>query len=404
MERTNLNQYYAGIDIGSVSLKCIVINSGKEVVFEFPYKRHFGRPDEETMNLIESLFNKFGKNKFRSIAFTGSHGKKLSQKLGTFYEYETICQVLGVLHIIPDAKSIISMGGQDTALFQIHHHDSGWELDSFNSNGPCASGTGSFIDQQAERLATSLYAQHKDTSQSHIDNILTDFIQLGLNSKRPASVACRCTVFTKSDMIHLQNRGEKLEDIIYGLHVGNARNYISTVVSNVELQDPIVFIGGLSLNALQVKAFQTYYPNLIIPAYNTSAGALGVALKALQMKHQDDIGIDDLRTRDFCGSHSVPQAPKLILRKTRFPVIEEVQKKLSLNRARAYLGIDIGSTTSKYALISESHELIHKCYLPTRGKPIEVTKNLLQNILDEVGDSVEIIGTAATGSGRYVVG
>ncbi|MGD8763930.1 MAG: acyl-CoA dehydratase activase [Desulfobacteraceae bacterium] len=404
MERTNLNQYYAGIDIGSVSLKCIVINSGKEVVFEFPYKRHFGRPDEETMNLIESLFNKFGKNKFRSIAFTGSHGKKLSQKLGTFYEYETICQVLGVLHIIPDAKSIISMGGQDTALFQIHHHDSGWELDSFNSNGPCASGTGSFIDQQAERLATSLYAQHKDTSQSHIDNILTDFIQLGLNSKRPASVACRCTVFTKSDMIHLQNRGEKLEDIIYGLHVGNARNYISTVVSNVELQDPIVFIGGLSLNALQVKAFQTYYPNLIIPAYNTSAGALGVALKALQMKHQDDIGIDDLRTRDFCGSHSVPQAPKLILRKTRFPVIEEVQKKLSLNRARAYLGIDIGSTTSKYALISESHELIHKCYLPTRGKPIEVTKNLLQNILDEVGDSVEIIGTATTGSGRYVVG
>jgi predicted CoA-substrate-specific enzyme activase len=404
MERTNLEEYYVGIDVGSVSLNCIVINPGKEVVLESPYKRHFGRSDVETKNLIEDLFNKFGKNRFRSIAFTGSHGKKLSQILGTFYEYETICQVLGALHIIPDARSIISMGGQNTALFQIHRHDSAWELNNFNSNGPCASGTGSFIDQQAERLATSLYVQHKDTSQGHIDNILTKFIQLGLSSKRPAAVACRCTVFTKSDMIHLQNRGEKLEDIIYGLHVGNARNYISTVVSNVEMEDPIVFIGGLSLNALQVKAFQTYYPNLIIPAYNTSAGALGVALKALQMKRQDSVGIDDFKTRDFCSNLSVPKAPKLILKKTRFPVIKEVRKKISINRAKAYLGIDIGSTTSKYALISESHELIHKCYVPTRGKPIEVTKNLLRNILDKVGDSVEIIGTATTGSGRYVVG
>ncbi|UCG06287.1 MAG: hypothetical protein JSV83_20635, partial [Desulfobacterales bacterium] len=376
MKRTNLEEYYVGIDVGSVSLNCIVINPGKEVVFESPYKRHFGRPDEETVNLIEGLFNKFGENKILSIAFTGSHGKKLSQKLGTFYEYETICQVLGVLHVIPDAKSIISMGGQDTALFQVNHHNSGWELENFSTNGPCASGTGSFIDQQAERLATSLYARHKDTSQSHIDNILTDFIHLGLNSKRPASVACRCTVFTKSDMIHLQNRGEKLEDIIYGLHVGNARNYISTVVFNVEMEDPVVFIGGLSLNALQAKAFQTYYPNLIIPPYNTSAGALGVALKALEMKKQDSVNIDDFRTRDFCNNLSVPKAPKLVLKKTRFPVIKEVQNKSSLKRAKAYLGIDIGSMTSKYALISESHELIHKCYVPTRGKPIEVTKNL----------------------------
>ncbi len=404
MKRTNLEEYYVGIDVGSVSLNCIVINPGKEVVFESPYKRHFGRPDEETVDLIEGLFNKFGENKILSIAFTGSHGKKLSQKLGTFYEYETICQVLGVLHVIPDAKSIISMGGQDTALFQVNHHNSGWELENFSTNGPCASGTGSFIDQQAERLATSLYARQKDTSQSHIDNILTDFIRLGLNSKRPASVACRCTVFTKSDMIHLQNRGEKLEDIIYGLHVGNARNYISTVVFNVEMEDPIVFIGGLSLNALQAKAFQTYYPNLIIPPHNTSAGALGVALKALEMKKQDSVNIDDFRTRDFYNNLSVPKAPKLVLKKTRFPVIKEVQNKSSLKRAKAYLGIDIGSTTSKYALISESHELIHKCYVPTQGKPIEVTKNLMQNILDEVGDSVEIMGTATTGSGRYVVG
>jgi activator of 2-hydroxyglutaryl-CoA dehydratase len=81
-------------------------------------------------------------------------------------------------------------------------------------------------------------------------------------------------------MIHLQNKGERLEDIIYGLHLGNARNYISTIVSNRILEDPILFIGGLSLNELQVKAFRAYFPKLIVPEYNTSAGALGVALNS----------------------------------------------------------------------------------------------------------------------------
>ena len=155
MEKTK--EYIVGLDVGSVSLNCIVINMNKEVVFEFPYKRHFGKIDEEILDLVEHLFDKFGKNNIRSISFTGNHGKTLAENLGVFYEFETITQVLGVLHLIPDARSLICMGGQDTALFQVHHDDKGWELESFNANGPCASGTGSFIDQQAERLATSLY-------------------------------------------------------------------------------------------------------------------------------------------------------------------------------------------------------------------------------------------------------
>ena len=88
-----------------------------------------------------------------------------------------------------------------------------------------------------------LYADEQDISQDQIDTILADFIELGLTSDTPANVACRCTVFTKSDMIHLQNKGEKLEDIIYGLHVGNAMNYMSTIVSNRRLKEPMVFCG-----------------------------------------------------------------------------------------------------------------------------------------------------------------
>ena len=296
------------------------------------------------------------------------------------------------------------MGGQDTALLQIHHDGDGWELESFNANGPCASGTGSFIDQQAERLATSLYEKNRETSQNHIDKILNDFIRLGLKSEKPANVACRCTVFTKSDMIHLQNKGEKLEDIIYGLHVGNARNYVSTIVANQKLEDPIVFVGGLSKNELQVNAFKAYYPDLIVPPHNTSTGALGVALKALELKREDIFDLEDLKKATLRGNIAVPKAPGLVLQKTQLPDSRQARKKFLAIRTRAYLGIDIGSTTTKYALIDENHNLIHKSYVHTQGKPIEVTQKLLKHILNELGDKVEIMGVATTGSGRYVVG
>ena len=193
--------YYAGIDAGSVSLNCMVIDRHMNIVYENPYKRHFGKVEQETVSLIGELYEKFGQNQLRSISFTGNHGKKLGDGLNAFYEFDTISQVFGVLAVRPDARTIIYLGGQTSALFQINYNDGDWELEDFNTNGPCASGTGSFIDQQAQRLATSIYASEHDISQDQIDGILADFIRLGLDSQKPANVACRCTVFTKSDFI-----------------------------------------------------------------------------------------------------------------------------------------------------------------------------------------------------------
>jgi len=402
--RENLGQYFVGIDAGSVSLNCVVINQAKEIIYESPYKRHLGKVEEEVLKLIHELYENLGSEKLKAFAFTGNHGQKISQQLGGFYEFETISQVLGALFIEPNIKTIISMGGQDTALFQISHNDDGWELDYFNTNGPCASGTGSFIDQQAQRLATSIYDKKVDISQDQIDRILADFIELGLVSQIPANVACRCTVFTKSDMIHLQNKGEKLEDIIYGLHVGNARNYMSTIVSNRVLEKPILFVGGLSTNELQVRAFQSYFPGLIVPEHNTSIGALGVALQALELGIENRLNSEGSTVTAREDSLGLPLAPKLELKQTDFPEDNEVRKRSVNKKLPVYLGIDIGSTTTKHALINEDCEIIHKRYVHTQGKPVEVTQRLLKTIRDEMGDKIDIIGTATTGSGRNVVG
>jgi predicted CoA-substrate-specific enzyme activase len=395
--------YCLGIDAGSVSLNCVLIDQERKLVREFPYRRHFGRVEEETLSILREIHGELGWENILSVAFTGNHGKKLSERLGAFYEFETISQVLGVLFIKPDTRTIISMGGQDTGLFQIRHPDGGWELDYFNTNGPCASGTGSFIDQQAERLATALY-ERKDTSRNQIDTILEDFVRLGLRSRKPANVACRCTVFTKSDMIHLQNKGERLEDIIYGLHLGNARNYISTIVSTRVLEEPIVFVGGLSLNALQVQAFRTYFPGLVVPPHSTSTGAIGVAMKAIESGKRTPLNRELLESASEGGDLALPTAPGLLLKKTRWKDTGRIPSRPVSSGVRVFLGIDIGSTTTKYALMKEDREIIHKNYVPTQGKPIEVTQRLLKHILDELGHRIDIVGTATTGSGRNVVG
>ena len=420
--------FFAGIDVGSVSLNGVVINRGREIVYEAPYERHLGKVNERVLALIEDFYRRFGEDGIRSISFTGNHGKQLSERLNTPYEFETISQVLGTLSVKPHVRTIISMGGQETALFQINHlpqnqgsginpqsairnPQSDWELAYFNTNGPCASGTGSFIDQQAQRLATSIYSRDVNTSQDQLDRILKDFISLGKKSDKPANVACRCTVFTKSDMIHLQNRGEKLEDIIYGLHVGNARNYVSTIVSNRSLETPVVFVGGLSLNELQVKALKEYVPDLVVPPYNTSIGALGVALTTLASENEKGSS-DGNRRLDLSllkqlaseGKGQVPVAKRLSIQKTVFPETNEIKKRALKKPQKVFLGIDIGSTTTKYALIDEAHEIVGKNYVPTKGKPVEVTQELFRELLEKTGDKIEIIGTATTGSGRNVVG
>jgi len=397
-------RYIVGLDAGSVSLNGVVINDRCDIIRELPYRRHLGRPEREIRSILEEVYETLGRHSIRAVAFTGNHGRRISDRVGGFFEFETISQVLGALHVRPDVRTMISMGGQDTSVFQISQGGEKGELEYFNTNGPCASGTGSFIDQQAQRLATALYDQKEDISSDEVDRILKDFIRLGLTSEHPANVACRCTVFTKSDMIHLQNKGERLEDIIYGLHVGNARNYMSTIVGNRILEDPVLFLGGLSLNELQVRALKQYVPGLIVPPYSTSMGALGVALQAVRqgIENRPDLGAV-LST----GSDTIvdlPLAPPLALRKTGFPENNRVDPGGIEPGTPVYLGIDIGSTTTKYAIIDENRRIIHKSYVHTRGKPIEVTQSLLRTIRDEVGERIRIQGTAATGSGRNVVG
>ncbi len=398
-----------GIDVGSVSINCVAIDEEGRVIYEAPYIRHFGLVYEELQELVHQLLH--GKaldpeKKIRSFSFTGVSGLTLAELFDAPYEVETIAQSIGAAHVAPQVRTIIAMGGQDATLLQMGHENGRWHLESFNMNGPCASGTGSFIDQQAERLVYSMYGSDFHMDQNKLQQTLEDFIQLGLQSTNPAPVACRCTVFTKSDMIHLQNKGETLSNIIAGLHHGNAANYMSTIVGNRKLDSPIIMIGGMASNQLQVQAFQRYFPELKVPPHHTSLGALGVALQTQAQGIHNTLDLSLLDRIVEGEGEGFPLADPLEIRQTHF----DEDNLIALpglrgdTPVRAYLGVDIGSTSTKYALIGERGDILHKCYLPTRGKPIEVAQELLRTLKKNWEGRLQLIALATTGSGRNVVG
>lgn len=398
-----------GIDVGSVSINCAVVNEAGQMELERPYLRHFGLIYQEVFELLEDLYrsplNGNG-NELRSVSFTGVHGQLVAEVLDAPYEVETIAQVIGTTRIVPGVRTIISIGGQDAALFQLVHEGGEWRLEAFNMNGPCASGTGSFIDQQAERLALSMYGADFHMDQKKLQGTIEDFIALGLKSASPAPVACRCTVFTKSDMIHLQNKGEPLPNIIAGLHYGNVANYLSTIVGNRALETPIVFIGGLASNRLQVRAFRRHFPELWVPPHHTSLGAFGVALQAQKCGRRNRPDASRLRqnaSSDGCG---FPTTDPLELRFTGFDPDNSLPRWTPQpgEPLRTFLGVDIGSTSTKYALIDDSGRIVHKCYLPTQGKPIEVARTLLRHLREDTDGGIAVLAVATTGSGRNVVG
>ncbi|NMC50445.1 MAG: CoA activase, partial [Desulfovibrio sp.] len=400
-------QYDIGVDVGAVSVNSAVLDADGHVVYESPYIRHFGRATDETRSVLTGILSRFPASDIRSVSFTGSRGELPASRLQAPFEVETIAQTTAVTHLVPGVRSIIAMGGQDAALFQIAYDASGnWSMESFAMNGPCASGTGSFIDQQAERLALAMYGGQFDMNQEKLDKVLADFVALGLTSTYPAHVACRCTVFTKSDMIHLQNKGETLPNIIAGLHHGTASNFVSTMLAGRTLSDPVVLIGGPAGNELLVRAFRRYFPGLAVPPHHASMGAIGAALCSRQSGRKNIVDPQALFASGEFAEEAFKRAPRLVLTRTVFDPDNSPPPPPDAANGPipAWLGVDIGSTSTKYALVDESGRLLHKKYVPTRGKPIEVVRELLSALNASLGRSFTLMGVATTGSGRNVAG
>ena len=376
------------------------------IVLETPYLRHFGLIYEETHTLLDNIIrtDRLENTRHDQIGqfYRGSRGTSGGKTGRALTKWRPSHRWRGPSTSRRGFVPSLRWGARTRRFFSWRTTGTNGGWSPFNMNGPCASGTGSFIDQQAERLAQSIYGADFSMDQDKLQQTLDDFIDLGLKSTYPAPVACRCTVFTKSDMIHLQNKGESLPNIIAGLHFGNAANYVSTIVGKPGAAGPDYFHRRHGFQPAPGEGFPALFSFFEVPAYHTSIGALGVAVQAAKANvAKRSRPLRRFYTPSLKPVDSFPRAERLELSLSRLrpgqwsaPWARKKGKPVE-----AYLGVDIGSTTTKYALISEKAQILHKCYVPTQGKPIEVTQRLLRTLQDEVGGKDQAHGDRHDGIG-----
>ena len=371
-----------GIDIGSTFITVFSQNKNK-VVFR---ARHRGKIAESLKTVFadadsDTLVQLTGK--------TASEFAEIKENL-CISEAEAINARLKENRFF-DGKdfAIISIGASSLKKYVIKSGT----ISDISSNSLCASGTGLFLEEQAERLSIDL------------ENMPP------LEITDPPSVASRCTVFAKSDLIHHQQEGRTKDEMWAGMCRALVISATNTLFKGLEIKGNFLLIGGVSLNKEVVRWFRTLFPASywLVPEFSEAFIAKGAAQTAC-------VKVSEIDTEKFSHAVSLEKMPPLTLKKSRYPqftepTLDEENNEIRIHKANyreipeAILGMDIGSTSTKIALLDLKGEPILDIYRKTGGDPVNSAKKLfkaLYSLIDPAKTTVRAFGT--TGSGRKLSG
>ncbi|VAX15710.1 Activator of 2-hydroxyglutaryl-CoA dehydratase, partial [hydrothermal vent metagenome] len=393
MENKSTDGVWLGLDIGSVSVKGAVVGPGNEII-ETLYKRSHGQPIKTTINVLSSLLKSINGRPLLNIGVTGSAGELLASLTGGIFINEIVAQSKTIGTLYPHIRTVVEMGGEDSKMLVFKEESGKTVLEDFSMNNLCAAGTGSFLDQQASRMGYNI----EDG----------EFGRVALKSKKPPRIAGRCSVFAKSDMIHLQQVGTPDYEIVAGLCYAVARTFISNVGRGRKFNAPVAFFGGVSHNAGVVKAMADELGiainELFIPEECAVTGAIGAAFSSRESEN----------SFKFCGIKKLEnyQSARNVSKGSMSPLTGEKNDSFYNTRIRdlngakgvgCYIGIDIGSLSTNVVAIDEDCNILARRYLRTQSRPIEAVTRGLMEIGDEIASKVEVLGVATTGSGRYMI-
>ncbi len=381
-----------GIDVGSTTVKVVVTDNDNKILFS-EYQRHFSDIKSTVAELFAMAGNCVGDREF-TVVITGSGGLLLSKMLGLSFVQEVIATKKAVLTFLPETDVVIELGGEDAKILYLTN---GIEQ---RMNGTCAGGTGSFIDQMAILLKTDAD---------------------GLNSlaekhKIIYPIAARCGVFAKSDVQPLLNEGASKEDVAASILQAVVTQTISGLAQGRQIKGNIVFLGGPLhfLPQLRRQFEQTLAD--VAESFNTPEnGQIYIALGAALMYGKDDKlftvaalkkalaeskGVDneisrmralfenEAEKKEFFDRHAKDVAQRGDIKKARGPV---------------FLGLDVGSTTIKAALIDENGVILYTYYDKNEGSPIIRGVAILRQIYDLLPKDAFIANACATGYGELLL-
>jgi predicted CoA-substrate-specific enzyme activase len=367
-----------GVDIGSLCLSAVLLEDGRIVA------RHSCSHEGRINALVQSLISRAPFSLWDSAGVTGSFaGAEATID-------NTLATIEGAKRLVPRCNNLIAMGGQSFSLILL---DSEGRYVEHVSNPPCASGTGSFLQQQAERLGLSI----EDLAR-----------RAAAFTAEVPRIATRCAVFAKTDIVHAIQEGHSLEAICAGLCEGIARSMLDTILKGRKLSAPVGLVGGVALNRTITRTISRILGIPVeVPADCQYAGALGAALLGKSSS------IDGwTRTRRAHGLREVrkPLPTELedypSLNSFEISTMNEVEIFSPRDRGKSdlgfFLGIDIGSTSTKAVLVTPDGRIGDGFYTRTSGNPVGAVQRLLR-VIEGAQGVPRLLGAATTGSGRSIV-
>jgi predicted CoA-substrate-specific enzyme activase len=415
---------HIGVDLGSVSVQAALFSrdAGVGPIFErwrehplfqsvrrvpdtggepawlavTKYARIAGNPTQQTRGLLERLIALFDPSHLGSIAGTGRGSVLMASEFGVVRENEFRALAKAVEHLMPGVRTLFEMGGETSKYVLLEQTGGNGSLGiaDYQTNGDCAAGTGSFLDQQAGRLRFTV---------EEIGDIV-------LATKRAAQIAGRCSVFAKSDMIHAQQKGFTPEEVLKGLCEAVARNFKSAITRGKKVVPGVAFVGGVASNKGVVQALEHVFGwtpgTLAVPEDHTAFGAIGATMLAEEARRSTGRSANGFGLDRVTVEAQFPTIPPLtmehvvLLRDKMVAVSPD-----TLTGVRdAFLGIDIGSVSTNLVVLDVECRVLKEIYLRTEARPIEAVSRGLREIESELGDRIRICGVGTTGSGRELVG
>jgi predicted CoA-substrate-specific enzyme activase len=375
-------KYSLGIDVGSVNAK-LCLTDGHDRIVRLDNERITTNSKAAINALLSRLSEVVPLENIGGAGVSGSGRDSVPGEFNWAEYSSSLAIASGLLNSFPDVKTVVQIGGQTSTVIVLEDGlKKPWKV---SSNPLCAAGTGRFLEQQAYRLGISL----------------EDFAHLALKCQGdPPRIAARCSVFAKSDLIHLQQKGVSVEAMLYALCESIARMVASLKKGTFE--EPVYFVGGVAANSAIVRALNEtisarngHEVQVIVPENYQHVESLGAALLA---KEKDSI----IRPLDEPDAHQdyfeMPRLEKVAVpgNGTSLKISEP---------CLGYLGVDVGSTSTKAVIMDETGtEVLAKNYLMTAGRPIDAVKQVFRNLLLDGASNVRIAGAGVTGSGRYLVG
>jgi predicted CoA-substrate-specific enzyme activase len=375
-----------GLDLGSVAVHAALLNAEGELIGGRSLPSA-GRPLAALDQLLAQLEADWGALVL-PVGLCGSAGGLLADRAKDLQRSNDVVAVAtGAARLEPRAAAVIEVGGHMSRWMGLEPGGSG-ELLDFSLSELCAAGAGVFLEQQAGRLKLDV----------------AGLAELAGGAERGATVAGRCTVFAKSDMIHLQQKGTPVAEIAYGLCLALARNFQASVMRGREMTLPAVLVGGGALNPGLVRAFREVFElseqELLVTDDGRLAGAYGAALLA---EAQAPVFTGKLR-RALSGERT---AERGLVRLPALPEPGCPEPGPEICDGEAgdqpfILGVDVGSVSTNLVLVTPEGALFDALYLATRGRPLEVLEEGLTALYERHGTGLNITGVATTGSGRHL--